>query len=202
MQELALACFLRKLSSEQALSSILGGSIMKLKIVAVAAVAAGLLATGAANATTTALGPAVVGTPLSFGGFAAPGPFNDIFTFTLPTNGGSGYSVTNFTYLPGQFNTMLATLSLFSNPDGILYNADDALLSTSFTPGGGSLALSWGASNSGSYYLAVGGLTNGTQGGIYNGAISVTAVPEPETYAMMLAGLGALGFLARRRRNS
>ena len=27
----------------------------------------------------------------------------------------------------------------------------------------------------------------------------VTAVPEPETYAMMLAGLGMLGFLARRR---
>lgn len=31
---------------------------------------------------------------------------------------------------------------------------------------------------------------------------SATAVPEPETYAMLLAGLGLLGFLARRRRNS
>lgn len=28
---------------------------------------------------------------------------------------------------------------------------------------------------------------------------SVTAVPEPETYAMMLAGLGLLGFMVRRR---
>ncbi|OZA36288.1 MAG: hypothetical protein B7X87_14305 [Hydrogenophilales bacterium 17-64-34] len=28
---------------------------------------------------------------------------------------------------------------------------------------------------------------------------SVTAVPEPETYAMLLAGLGLVGFVARRR---
>jgi PEP-CTERM motif-containing protein len=38
-----------------------------------------------------------------------------------------------------------------------------------------------------------GGLT----GTIGNG---VPAIPEPETYAMMLAGLGLLGFVARRRR--
>jgi hypothetical protein len=27
-------------------------------------------------------------------------------------------------------------------------------------------------------------------------------VPEPETYGMMLAGLGVLGFLARRRKQA
>ena len=32
--------------------------------------------------------------------------------------------------------------------------------------------------------------------------VSVTAVPEPETYAMMLAGLGAIGFLSRRRKQA
>jgi hypothetical protein len=29
--------------------------------------------------------------------------------------------------------------------------------------------------------------------------ISVAVVPEPETYALMLAGLGAVGVVARRR---
>ena len=39
-----------------------------------------------------------------------------------------------------------------------------------------------------------------TNGGMYGVSINVTPVPEPETYAMMLAGLAAVGFLARRRR--
>jgi hypothetical protein len=34
---------------------------------------------------------------------------------------------------------------------------------------------------------------------IDNFSLSVAAVPEPETYAMLLAGLGLLGFVARRR---
>jgi hypothetical protein len=57
----------------------------------------------------------------------------------------------------------------------------------------------------GSYTLVVSGLSGG--GGGFTGSISVTAgavqpppIPEPGSYAMMLAGLGVVGFIAARRR--
>ena len=45
-----------------------------------------------------------------------------------------------------------------------------------------------------------GGTSDSYGGSIDN--ISVTAVPEPETYAMLLAGLGLMGSIARRRKPS
>jgi len=33
-----------------------------------------------------------------------------------------------------------------------------------------------------------------------NGSLTIAAVPEPETYAMLLAGLGLMGAVARRRK--
>jgi hypothetical protein len=40
---------------------------------------------------------------------------------------------------------------------------------------------------------------DGFNGGINNIVFSVSAVPEPESYALLLAGLGLIGFAARRR---
>lgn len=57
----------------------------------------------------------------------------------------------------------------------------------------------------GNYYVLVSGNLVSDTSGSFGGAVmmSPTApVPEPETYGMMIAGLGVLGFLARRRKQA
>lgn len=61
-------------------------------------------------------------------------------------------------------------------------------------------------SGAGTYRVVVDGRVSGAIDpavpGAYIGAIatSVAAIPEPSTYALMFAGLGAIGLVARRRR--
>jgi len=155
----------------------------------------------AANAAVTPVGPVVVGVPATFGGFAPTGLFSDIFTFSVPANGGSGYSVANFSPvgLEGSFITLLTSMSLISNPNGIPLDFDDTFVTSSTVPGGSAITMTWGPTAAGDMYLIVSGATTGSIGGIYTGAISVTAVPEPESYAMLLAGLGVMGAIAVRR---
>ena len=59
-----------------------------------------------------------------------------------------------------------------------------------FTPG-----------SNGSYDISYQNLGGDNVGALLDN-VSVSAVPEPETYAMLLAGLGLMGFIARRRKTS
>jgi hypothetical protein len=54
-------------------------------------------------------------------------------------------------------------------------------------------------SSPGSYHIDLTGNATGTSGGAYGVAL-ITAVPEPETYALLLAGIGCLLFVSRRQR--
>lgn len=67
-------------------------------------------------------------------------------------------------------------------------NAAWATYEISFTPG-----------QTGSYSLSFHNRGGDDVGAVLDN-VSIQAVPEPETYAMMIAGLGLLGAVARRRR--
>lgn len=179
-------------------------SFAKKAIAAVSLVAAA----AGANAAVYNLGGVTVGVPKDFAALSTATSFSDIFTFDLPANGGSGYSVTNFTLLPSAlYNTVLTSLTLLTDPDNSvaltgLLNGNESIVTTSVAPGGSSVTMTGPANGGGHYLLYVAGLTTGSAGGIYTGAISasaVTPVPEPESYAMLLAGLGVMGAIALRR---
>lgn len=50
------------------------------------------------------------------------------------------------------------------------------------------------------YKFVVSGNVTGTLGGSYGGVLQAVPVPEAKSYAMMLAGLGLVGFVVLRRR--
>jgi hypothetical protein len=178
-----------------------------LKLTAVAAMLAG--ASVAANAATTDLGTISATEPKTFSGVVQGSgtSINDIFTFSLDQNNvSSGYSVVNIplSFTGGEWNTALATLTLSSNADGIVGNSDDQMLASAIWNQGNNsnnlLSIAYDSAITGPAYIQITGVTDGGNGGIYSGAIAA-AVPEPETYAMLLAGLGLMGAVVRRRSN-
>ena len=113
---------------------------------------------------------------------------------TLATVAGQQYNL-NFKY---SGNGAAAALMLL-NPVGPTPLTGQTFLSAA---GGNPVAWLDGAFTftalSNTTLLSFNSLNTGT-GGLLLDSVSVTAVPEPGTYALMLAGLGVVGWLARRR---
>ena len=129
------------------------------------------------------------------------GSFSDVYTFTLsqesdtvssavalqqPSLSGGGFD----------YNIEGGTFGLYSDADG---DGIGGTLISSTTFGSNNTSLTADSVAAGSYYWMVAGNANGDLGGIYNFTTNTAAVPVPETYALMLAGLGLLGFVGKRR---
>ncbi|MEW9854471.1 FxDxF family PEP-CTERM protein [Novosphingobium sp. M1R2S20] len=126
----------------------------------------------------------------------APG-FNDTFFFRLPLSGtGSGSLSTTFT---SNANKITITDVIITTLGGVFtYGAADIMSSPT-----GQLLLSGAIPVIGDpdffNKIQVIGTTNGT--GTYSGVVSfATAIPEASTWALMILGVGAVGFAARRSR--
>lgn len=123
-----------------------------------------------------------------FNNYAAGANFDDIYTFTIPQNGvGSGSVSTSFSSDSNKI--VLTSLVVNGTPYGI-------------------------TANSGGQAAAVGGISivalspnsiqltgNAVGSGGYTGTVTFTAlaVPEPQSWALMLGGFALLGFALRRR---
>ena len=131
----------------------------------------------------------------TFGNNGVGATFNDTYKFSLPT-GSSGNGGSNVISLGGNA-VIFSAFTLYETSIGLVSGGTGGTTS--------SLNFSGGAVP-GAYTLNVAGhKTNANLAGSYAGNITTTPVspvPEPKTYAMMLLGLGLMGFSARRRMNN
>lgn len=132
---------------------------------------------------------------------AAGETFTDRFTFTINDP------------VPQTLDAIVSSISNESSTGlditglSLLDNAD-MLISSGTALNGGRIDV-WTLSNdlleNGDYVMEVTGDVLGNQsmttGGSFGGAVMLAPVPEPETYGMMLGGLGLLAFLARGRKS-
>jgi hypothetical protein len=110
---------------------------------------------------------------------------------------GSGLFVDTYTFSLGSPGTVFGgAFALFT--EGFQVELIDSSFNSFGVDTNPSDGYSFSGLSAGSYALQFAGFSTSVNG-VYGG--TVAAIPEPETYALMLAGLGLVGFMARRRRS-
>lgn len=134
------------------------------------------------------------------------------FSFTLPPGGSPlfldtvlftlGFDTAIITEVPAVTGGTVFKMDLLSSTDIFITNETISpfKIETLLLPGiigfSSPFVTSTGLLKAGSYKLNF----KSTDATRFSGSINIAAVPEPETYAMLLAGLGLIGFTARRRK--
>jgi hypothetical protein len=169
---------------------------MKLKVlVTLCAALAGGSAMAASCSTTSNFGN--MGPPgfaLFGNSFGSAGGFNDCYTFSLTDSADSFGGTVEVDPWLNKLDIDVSSVSLFFG---------SGLVGTDSSPG----SFSFGSLLSGNYRLEVAGNVS-LDGGWHNAPVAyggsmltvASAVPEPETYAMMLVGLFGVGAVVRRRK--
>jgi len=137
------------------------------------------------------------------GEYATPVGSTDYY-FSVGTSGGQpGPAVVTFAAPVSYFGFLWGspdsynTVSFYSGSSLLGSYTDGAL----WTPANGNqgMAVYFNVFTNGGPYITSVQFTSTSNAFETDNHSFITAVPEPETYAMMLAGLGLMGFIARRR---
>ena len=160
-----------------------------------------LLASVAAHADmTVAIGTVTPGDTFSQVVQQNVGAFSDMWSFTISEPTFSAGSVSNLAItVPGLslYNISGLSAQLYTSAHVLVDDLDDNAGSSD------NIKVGSGLFDPGNYYFKLSGTADGLSGGQYVFAVTTLApVPEPETYAMLLAGLGMIAGIAVRRKTA
>ncbi len=140
--------------------------------------------------------------------FSSAGSYLDCYSFSLSSAADSFGGVLEIDALLNKLDIDVTGVSLFSGVSSI-GQSTGGLISSDYTAG----YFSFGSLAAGAYTLAVAS-TVSRDAGLWNSPVGylgllatsratvASPAPEPETYAMMLAGLVGIGAMVRRRKKS
>lgn len=172
---------------------------MKLKSLLLAA---GLACTAAAQANDYFLNDITGVIPTTVPSFThGTGSFTDYFFFSLSKTSVASGTIANievggWPFGGDVFNIKGLSTYLYTDT-GTVGKTDGT--ESGFLLGTGDFIHPTGQLDAGNYFIKITGNAVGGAGGMYVASISAQPVPEPDTYAMMIAGLGLVAGIARRK---